>query len=77
MLIQGLTDYEAVTGDRRHHALLLDQVETLAAALDAAPHGLLHDYPGECYPLDVLAAVWCIRRADPLLGTDHRAFAAR
>ncbi|MFA5203328.1 MAG: hypothetical protein WC708_02890 [Lentisphaeria bacterium] len=77
MLIQGLTDYERVTGDRRHHDLLRDQVETLARALDAAPHGLLHDYPGECYPLDVLAAVWCIRRADPLLGTDHRAFAAR
>ncbi len=77
MLIQGLTNYELLTGDRRHHALLAEQVETLAAALDSSPHGWLNDYPGECYPIDVFAAVWCIRRADALLGTDHSAFAAR
>lgn len=77
MLIQGLTSYERLTGDRRHRALLADQVETLAAALDASPFGWLHDYPGECYPIDVFAAVWSIRRADVVLGTDHRAFAQR
>ena len=77
MLIQGLTSYEILTGDQQHRALLVDQVETLAADLDASPHGWLHDYPGECYPIDVFAAVWCIHHADALLGTDHSTFVAR
>src|SRR5690606_13741654 len=37
----------------------------------------LNDYPGECYPIDVLAAVGFIRRADEVLSTDHSAFVAR
>ena len=77
LLIQGLTSYERLTGDRRHRPLLLDQVETLTTDLDQSPHGWLNDYPGECYPIDVFAAVGCIRRADLVLGTDHRAFAER
>jgi len=56
---------------------LRDQVETLSAELDASPYGVLNDYPGECYPLDVLMAVVCIRRADSVLGTDHSAFVRR
>jgi hypothetical protein len=56
---------------------LRDQVESLAAELDASPYGLLDDYPGQCYPTDVLAAVAAIRRADAVLGTDHTAFVAR
>jgi len=61
----------------RLRALLREQVEGLAAELDRSPHGLLDDYPGECYPADVLAAVAMIRHADSVLGTDHSAFVAR
>ena len=57
--------------------MLRDQVETLAADLDASKFGILDDYPGECYPIDVLATVGFIRRADRVLGTDHSAFVAR
>jgi hypothetical protein len=52
-------------------------VETLASDLDHSALGILEDYPGECYPIDVLAAVGLIRRADLVLGTDHSAFVAR
>ena len=52
-------------------------MNTLAAELDASPHGVLYDYPGECYPIDVFAAVAWIRRAGELTGTDHSAFVAR
>ena len=38
---------------------------------------MLDDYPGECYPIDVVAAVGLILRADKVLGTDHSAFAQR
>ncbi|MCB9656813.1 MAG: hypothetical protein R3B40_22290 [Polyangiales bacterium] len=77
LLIAGLTSYEALTHDGRDVPFLRDQAETLAAALDASPHGVLEDYPGETYPIDVMAAVAYIRRADAVLGTDHSAFVTR
>jgi hypothetical protein len=77
LLIAGLTSHARLTGDPRSTAVLRHQVETLATELDASPLGLLEDYPGECYPLDVAAAIGLIRRADPVLGTDHAAFATR
>jgi hypothetical protein len=77
MLIQAMISRENLLRDGRDLPRLRDQVETLAAELDASPHGILNDYPEECYPIDVFAAVAMIRRADALLGTDHRAFAER
>lgn len=77
LLVAGLTSHARLTGDPRSLEVLRDQVETLARDLDGSPLGLLHDYPGECYPIDVLAAVGFIRRADEVLGTDHSAFVER
>jgi hypothetical protein len=77
LIIAGLTSYERLTHDGTTTPLLRDQVETLAAALDASELGVLEDYPYECYPIDVLAAVGFIQRADSVLGTDHSAFVAR
>lgn len=77
LLIAGLSSHERITHDGTSVAVLRDQVETLSAALDASPLGVLEDYPGETYPIDVLAAVGFIRRADAVLGTDHSAFVAR
>lgn len=77
MIIAACTSYENLIGDGKHLAMLRDQVTTLAAELDASPYGVLEDYPGECYPIDVLATIACIRRADPLLGTDHSVFVER
>lgn len=77
LVISALTSHQALTGDRAYEPMLRDQVDTLASALDASPLGLLDDYPGECYPIDVLVAVAWIRRADVVLGTDHSAFVAR
>ena len=77
LLISGLTSYQKLTGRTRYESLLTSQVESLAGEIDASPHGLLDDYPGECYPIDVLPAIAAIRRADPVLGTDHATFVAR
>lgn len=77
LLIAGLTSHERITHDGSSLAVLRDQVETLSASLDASPLGVLEDYPGETYPIDVLAAIGFIRRADAVLGTDHSAFVAR
>jgi len=77
MIIQALTSRQRLLRDGKHLDVLRDQVETLAADLDKSQHGVLHDYPGEVYPIDVFAAIACIRRADAVLGTDHSAFAQR
>jgi hypothetical protein len=77
LLVGGLASHEAIVRDGSSVPMLRDQVETLAADLDRSELGVLHDYPGECYPIDVLAAIGWIRRADAILGTDHSAFVAR
>ncbi|MBI5546568.1 MAG: hypothetical protein HY901_22020 [Deltaproteobacteria bacterium] len=77
LIVGGLTSYARLTGERGSLPMLRDQVETLATALDQSENGLLDDYPGECYPIDVLAAIGFIRRADAVLGTDHSAFVHR
>lgn len=77
LLISGLTSYQKLLDDARYEGLLRGQVESLAKELDASPYGLLDDYPGQCYPVDILPAIAAIRRADAVLGTDHSEFAAR
>jgi hypothetical protein len=77
LLISGLTSYQKLLGDDAYQELLLDQVQSLARELDESPYGLLDDYPGECYPIDVLPAIAAIQRADALLGTDHSESVAR
>lgn len=77
LLISALTSYQKLLDDTRYEELLRGQVESLAAELDQSPHGLLDDYPGQCYPVDIVPAIAAIRRADAVLGTDHSAFVAR
>lgn len=77
LLISGLTSYQKLSGQRTYEDLLRDQVESLSAEIDSSPYGLLDDYPGECYPIDILPAIAAIQRADAVLGTDHSAFVQR
>lgn len=77
LVISGITSYERLAGHGELRPLLRDQVDTLAAALDRSKLGVLEDYPNECYPIDVLAAIAWIKRADELLGIDRSAFYAR
>ena len=77
LIIGGLASYERITRDGTALPVLRDQVETLSAELDASPLGVLEDYPRETYPIDVLATIAFMQRADAVLGTDHSAFFAR
>lgn len=77
LIIAGITSHATLTGATNHLDVLRDQVESLSAELEASPCGLLEDYPEECYPIDVFAATYLIRKADRVLGTDHRAFVER
>ena len=77
LIISAATSHAKLTGSSKHLALLRDQVETLSAEIDRSPAGLLEDYPGECYPGDVVCAITAIKRADAVLGADHSAFCSR
>jgi hypothetical protein len=77
LVIAALTSREKLLHDGAHLDLLRDQVETFAQELDSSKTGLLDDYPGECYPGDVMAALMAIKRADAVLGTDHSHFLNR
>lgn len=77
LIIAAMTAHHNLTGSKEHLSFLREQVESLAAEIDASKSGLLQDYPGECYPSDVMTAIACIRRADRVLGTDHSAFVVR
>jgi hypothetical protein len=41
--------------------------------LEAAPLHLLDDYPGECWPVDIIMALAALQRAAALEGTNHNA----
>ena len=71
LVIAALTSRAKLLHDGAHMDLLRDQVESFSEELDTSKTGLLDDYPGECYPGDVMAALMCIKRADAVLGTDH------
>ncbi len=77
LLISALTSYEKLLGGGKYIPILRDQVETLSKELDQSPYGLLDDYPGQCYPTDIIAAIAAIKRADEVLGTDHSSFVRR
>lgn len=74
LLISALTSHAMLTGEKQNLPLLRDQADSLAAELDSSPHGLLEDYPDQCYPGDVLTAIAMIHKADKVLDTDHSQF---
>lgn len=71
LLILGLSSYEKLTGETKHHAFMARQRAALAQELSTGKHHLLDDYPSECYPADMLWAVAAIQRAARLDGTQH------
>jgi hypothetical protein len=71
LLIMGAAAYEEITGDIRHKTVMAWQWRSLAEELERAPFHVLDDYPGDCWPSDVLWAVAAIRRAAALEGLPH------
>jgi hypothetical protein len=75
LLILGLSSYERITGNTQYHAGMSQQAAMLADELSKAKFHLRDDYPGECYPADMLWAVAAIQRAARLDGNRHDALA--
>lgn len=77
LLISGLTSFENLLGDTTYRDLLRNQVQSLADELDSSSYGLLDDYPGEAYSVDILPAVVTIARAGKTLNLDYSQFTER
>lgn len=77
LLIGCLTAHHNLTGNDEHLPLLKRVVDGLVRDIDASPSGLIDDYPAQCFPADVGAAIAMVRRADDALGTDRREWADR
>ncbi|MBU2709649.1 hypothetical protein [Zooshikella harenae] len=77
LLIAGLTSYQKLSGNNQYEEVLIGQVTSLSKELDESPYGLLDDYPGECYPVDILPAIAVLNRAGELLGMDKSDFVER
>ncbi len=77
LLISAMTSGWNLTGSPAHEAFLRSQADSLAVEIDASPTGLLDDYPGQCFPTDVLSSIAAIRRSDALTKSDHSAFVQR
>jgi len=77
LIIATLVCHENLVGDGKYLDRLREQADALADDLDGSAYGVLEDYPGECYPLDILIAIALIKRADTMLGIDRQAFYAR
>lgn len=71
LLIMGLSSYDIIVKNTRYRDILFAQSDSLAKELSDAPFHVMDDYPGECYPNDVLWAVAAIQRADRITGADH------
>jgi len=77
LVIGALGSHRHLTRSDEFLPLLRDQTDSLAAELAASPNGQLDDYPGQCYPTDIVSAWAVIQHADEVLGTDHAPEIAR
>lgn len=71
LLVGGLTAHAKLTGSADHLPFLEKICEDMAADLDRSRHGLIDDYPAQCFPADVIAAIEMIRRAAKLYHQDR------
>jgi hypothetical protein len=77
LVIAAALSHEKLIGNGRRRRILSEQAVALAEELDASPHGFLDDYPFECYPVDILAAIAIMRDAYRHLGLDPEPWLAR
>lgn len=63
MLLLGLTASRHISGKNYDDVIISQQAKMLSDEIFEAPKHLLDDYPGECYPMDVLWAVAAIKRS--------------
>lgn len=77
LVVANLAAHGEVTGSAEYHAVLRAWADALAEDIDQSPTGLIHDFPRECYPGDVLAALAAVQDAGQVLGISREPFFTR
>lgn len=77
LLIGGITSHHNLTKDTRHLPLLKTTVDDLVSHIDSSRSGLIDDYPGQCFPCDVVCCIAMIEHASKALGEDRSAWAGK
>jgi hypothetical protein len=75
--IAAMSSRENLLKEGTHLDSLKAETEALSEEIDQSPAGLLEDYPGQCYPGDVMCAILAIKRAGQTLGTNYDGFVTR
>lgn len=71
LVISAIVSHHHLTGSEKHFELLRGQSDRLIREIDDSDYGILDDYPAQCYPADVAAAVTAIAKAGDLLGMNY------
>jgi len=75
LVMLGLRAYAGITGDMQYAAIVERHAIGLMQELEAAPYHVLDDYPGECYPTDVVWATAAIGRIETIPKPDRERLA--
>jgi len=75
LLLGGLSAHHQLTKSEENFPFMRTIMEDMAADLDASPHGLIDDYPQQCFPADVIAAISMIKATAECLGEDRSQWA--
>jgi len=57
LLIGGLSAHHELTGSQEHLPFLKKITDDLMGDLGASKYALIEDYPGQCFPADVIGAI--------------------
>ncbi len=75
LLLGGLSSHHNLTGSEENFSFMRTIMEGMAADLDSSPHGIIDDYPQQCFPADVIAAIAMIKATATSLGEDRSEWA--
>lgn len=74
LYVSAICSHHRLTGSEAHLGTLKRMVNALAEDLKKAKHGLLDDYPGQCYPADVMLALLAVQKGSEILGQGRAAW---
>jgi len=71
LYVFAICSHHRLTGSEEPLKTLAEMLDALVVDLRGAKHGMLEDYPDECYPADGMVALLAVQKADDILGNDR------
>ncbi|MFT6239850.1 MAG: hypothetical protein ACJAQT_001933 [Akkermansiaceae bacterium] len=75
LVLGGLSAHHELTGSEENFPFMRTLMADMITDLDTSPHGLIDDYPHQCFPADVIAAIAMIKASAASLGEDRSEWA--